>query len=68
MECRLGRHKDRLVHGDQADYVKCETCGSRFPCRALLCGHLDCNAERVEPGSMIGGELGFQVRLRDAVI
>ncbi len=39
--------------------VECETCHDRFPCDQILCGHLDCQAERAEPGSIIKKELGF---------
>lgn len=56
-ECRLGKHVDRLLKGGK--FVECTICHSRFPCDQLLCRHLDCRAERAEPGSIIVNELGF---------
>lgn len=56
MKCRLGKHKDRLMKGGKR--VECTTCHDQFPC-LLPCKHLDCQAEREVPGSMIEKELGF---------
>lgn len=58
-KCGLGKHQDRLMRGGTR--VECTACGDQFPCENRSCGHFDCAWERDEPGSAIGGELGFQV-------
>ena len=57
--CRLGACSDRLVRGGRR--VRCSKCGTEFPC-GHPCAHLDCQAERDVPGSMITAELGIPLK------